>query len=122
MSAIERATAAWNGHLPTWVQKLAEACDATSQNQVANQIGYSPTYVSWVINNKCAERKIDETAVQQAVEGALMARIVNCPVLGEMRADICLKHQRAPYADTNHVRVRLYRACRNGCQNSRLED
>jgi len=99
-----------------WVDVLREACDCTSQKKVSQRIGYSATTVNQVLKGTY---KGDLTAVQQAVCGALMNKSVVCPVMGEMPGDVCLTHQRQPFAATNPMRVKLFKACRSGCPNYR---
>jgi hypothetical protein len=118
-SILERSRAAWGGTPPAWIEALALACDAATQNQVAQRIGYSPTVVSQTLSNVYVG---DLTAVQTAVEGALMGATVACPVLGSLGSDLCQQHQRAGFSSTNPLRIQLYRACRSGCAQSRLTD
>lgn len=118
-SILERARAAWGGTAPAWVEALALACDGSTQSQVAQRIGYSPTVVSQTLSN---QYNGDLTAVQTAVEGAFMGATVGCPVLGSLGADLCQQHQRAGFSSANPLRVQLYRACRSGCAHSRLTD
>lgn len=115
-SASGRARAAW-GDLPAWVEALARECDGTNQARAARRIGYSAAAVSQTLS---ATYKGDLNAVQRAVEGALMAATVACPVLGLLGTDLCQQHQRAPFSAANPLRIQLYRACRNGCAHSRL--
>lgn len=116
-SAQERARAAWRLAPPGWIEALALACDAATQNQIAQRIGYSPTVVSQTLSNRYMG---DLTAVQTAVEGALMGATVACPVLGSLGADLCQQHQRAGFSSANPLRIQLYRACRSGCAYARL--
>ena len=115
-TAAERALAAWGDQLPAWVQRLAEECDATSQAEVAGRLGYSPATLSYVLRNAY---KGDLAAVELAATGVLMAKTVQCPVLGDLRADDCLHHQREPWSPNNPTRIALYKACRGGCPNFR---
>lgn len=117
MTALARAKAAWGEAIPDWVTALAEACDRESQNAVAKRLDYSAAAVSTVIGNKYGGAL---TAVEQAVRGALMSATVACPVMGELPADACNSHQRAPWAPHNPQRIKFYRACRSGCPHSRL--
>lgn len=115
---VQMAQAAWSeSPLPEWLLTLAEACDRTSQADVAKQLRYSGTVVNQVLRRKYTG---SYAAVEQAVSGAFKAATVRCPVIGDIAAQACLEHQRAPFAGTNNIRVRLYRACRNGCTHSRL--
>lgn len=113
---LDRATAAWGASVPTWVEALARACDESSQSKVARRIGYSAATLSYVLN---ARYSGDLGAVEQAVKGALMAETVACPLVGSLAADTCLNHQKAPWAPHNPQRIAFYRACRDGCPNSR---
>ena len=115
-TAVARAVAAWGAALPRWVRRLAEECAATSQAKVAARLGYSPATVSYVLRNAY---RGDLVAVELAATGALMARTVRCPVLGDLRADDCLRHQREPWSPNNPTRIDLYKACRGGCPNFR---
>lgn len=116
MNAIERAQISWGDSLPDWVHVLAEACTTRSQAAVAAALGYSPTVINQVIGHKYPGHLDD---VRRAVEGALMGHTVHCPELGDMRADVCLRHQNAKFSASNHLRVRLFKACRSGCPHSK---
>lgn len=102
-----------------WIAILAEECERSSQATVARRLGYSPAVINQVLKRTY---KGDVNRVQAVVEGALMGRTVDCPVVGELPRNTCLDHQRAPFAATNAQRVRLYRACRSGCPHSRIEE
>lgn len=116
MSAFTtRLPADWPDGPPDWIVALAEACDRTSQRQAAEAIGYSASAVSTVLR---ARYPGDVGRVESAVRGAFMAATVDCPVLGEIPTTRCLHEQVQPYAATNHVRVRLYRACPS-CRHNR---
>ena len=117
MSSLIKASEAWGDKMPDWVHTLASCCDQSSQKSLSRQIGYSTTVVNQVIGNKYPG---DLSAVKQSVEGALMGHTVDCPELGEMKANICLENQSRKFSSTNHIRIRLYKACRNGCPHSRL--
>ncbi len=117
MNNLDKAIQAWGDMIPEWVHIFAGACDSASQKKVADQLGYSPTVINQVIGNKYPG---DLSAVKTAVEGALMGYTVDCPELGEMKANVCLAHQGRKFTPTNHMRVRLYKACRSGCPHSRI--
>jgi hypothetical protein len=116
--AMITATANWKV-MPDWVFVLAEACDRTSQNTVAKRLKYSGSVVSSILNNNY---KGKSEAVEQAVRGVLMAEVLDCPVLGELRKNLCLEHQKRAqnFAATSTLRVRMYQSCRGGCMHSRL--
>lgn len=117
--AVDTARVAWAelGGCPDWIITLAEECDRTSQRQVAVRIGYSAGAVNQVL---AAKYKAPLGRIEQAVRGAYLSAVVNCPVSGEIAADRCLEIQRQPWAATNPQRVRLYTACRSGCAHSRI--
>ncbi|HEY4294545.1 hypothetical protein [Luteibacter sp.] len=91
-----------------WITVLREACKASTQAAVARQISYSPTVVNQVLKGNYGG---DLSAVQKAVEGALMGLMVECPVIGELPRNRCLEYQRRGFAATNPMRVQLANAC-----------
>lgn len=100
-----------------WLEALRRECRRSSQARAAARIGYSAAVVNQVLKGTYNG---DLQRVQLAVEGALLGATVECPVLGEMRRDVCLGHQGREFAATSPLRVRLYHACRNGCPHSRV--
>jgi len=111
-TALDRAMKGWPQGLPDWVRVLAENCDLSSQSKAAKRLGYSAATVSLVLAGTYSG---DIAKVEMAVRGAYLAALVACPVLGDIPANDCLSHQRAPFAPTNHVRVALYRSCHGAC-------
>ena len=101
-----------------WFKVLSEACKGTSQVAVARKIGYSAAVVNAVLKGSYQG---DLKRVQRAIEGALMAAVVDCPIVGEIPQQRCIEHQRAPFAATSAARVQLYHACRGGCTHSLIE-
>lgn len=91
-----------------WITVLREHRDTYGNGPTAGKIGYSPTVVSQVLNDKYPG---DLTAIKKAVEGGLMGMTVVCPVIGDLARNVCLEYQRRPFAATNHLRVQLSRAC-----------
>lgn len=118
-AAIQSVRTAWGNDVPEWIKALAKECDETSQKRVAGRIGYSAAVVNQVLKRTY---KGSWNAVEEAVRGALLEKRVSCPVLDELLANRCLQIQRQPFAATNAQRVRLYRACRNGCPHSRIKE
>jgi hypothetical protein len=103
-----------------WIAVLRDACEQRGQKRVAAEVGYSPAVISRVLKGNYTGRA---DLVKERVESVLIGdRTVTCPVLGEIAWHECLDTQRLPFAATNAQRVRLYRACRSGCPNSRLEE
>ncbi|WP_435100793.1 helix-turn-helix domain-containing protein [Arhodomonas sp. AD133] len=102
-----------------WVAALRAACERRSQTKVARDLGYSPAVISQCLRGTY---RGNVSRVREAVEGALMGHTVDCPVLGELPRDACLRHQEREFAATNPARVQLYYACRSGCPHSRLPE
>ena len=119
MSNLEKARAAWGIPTPDWIESLAAECDKpkSSQRKVAARIGYSAGAVNGVINKNWPASTV---AIEQAVRDAFMATTVVCPAQGEIGSDVCLANQARPFSSTNNMWVRLFRACRDGCQHSRI--
>lgn len=79
VTSLAKAQIAWGENLPDWVEVLANANDATSQNKVAERLGISGAQVSQIIG-----RKYDGVydKAEQAVRSLLMSEVVKCPVIG----------------------------------------
>jgi len=105
------------GTAPDWIEELARLADAAGLKGAARRVGYSPSTLSSVLS---ATYRGDMGRVEEQVRGALMRVTVECPVLGEIGRDQCLDWQKRPFAATNAVRTRVYRACRAGCPHSLL--
>lgn len=120
-TALAKALAAWGETLPNWVRELAVQCDqAASMNKVAGRLGLrSKAVVSLIVRNKWTN---DTARIEEAVRQAYLAGTVICPVLGEIALAECEANQARPFSAANNMRVRLYRACRDGCHHSRLTD
>lgn len=111
-SKIDIARAAWGAELPDWVEAMAAACDDSSQNAVAKRLELSAAAVSTVIKRTYQAR--DYSNIEQVVRGVLMAETLDCPALGELQKDKCLrwrKRAKEP-VPSNPLRRRMYRACR----------
>lgn len=113
---LDQVTEYWGSHPPDWVIALARACDEANQAKAAPRTGYSAGAINQVIRNRY---KGDLKAVEKAVRGAFMNLDVACPVLGQIPANECHSNQRKPYANTNPLRLTLYRACRAGCPHAK---
>lgn len=115
---LELARASWADELPLWIDLLARECDHRSQAAVSKQMRYSPPVINQVIARKYPGSL---KAVESAFKGAFMDAKVECPVVGTIAMHVCAEHQRAPFAMTNPMRTRLYRACRGGCPHSLIK-
>lgn len=112
------ARACWGPALPDWVEALAEAADRTSQTAVAERLGVSGSAVNMVLRKRYAA---DTRRIEQRVRGVLLSATVECPVLGDLAADLCLEWQKKAelFHDTSSLRRRMFRACR-ACPRSRF--
>lgn len=99
---------AWHGAPPDWIVILAEQCDLQGQAKVALRCGVGTSTINEVVRNKYKGR-VDKVAAR--VHGAFMGATVDCPVLGELATDMCLKNQKRPFSAANPTRVALHRAC-----------
>ncbi|PKG74212.1 transcriptional regulator [Shewanella sp. GutCb] len=99
-----------------WQHILKEQAAAHGQEHVGKELGVSKTVVSQLINDKYPG---DLKRMQKLVEGAYMNRMVHCPILGDIALHQCDKHQ-GNTSTSNPIRLRLYRACRSGCDHSVL--
>lgn len=122
--SVENMRAAWGEDAPDWIDILAVECDRASQRKVAEIVGYSAAAISNVLKKRYGidGRGGDLGAVEQAVRGAFMNAVLDCPELGEMSTHACLDWQKKArtFANVNPLRVRMYRACRQ-CPHSRFE-
>lgn len=119
MSAIDTAIEYYGQDLPDWIRVMAEQVDATNQKTVSDRINYSPAVVSQALKGQYAGN-VDN--VRKAVLGAFAGATVNCPVLGDLPQQECLRWQRTPFSSSNPMRVRLYRACHNTCPHRHKEN
>ena len=110
MAALSKAQEAWGENMPDWIEVLAQACDATSQNQVARRIERSAALVSNVLAQKYTG---DMAAVEDLVRGVFMKQTVTCPVLGELGLQTCRKWRgrAGRFQNVNSQYVTMYRAC-----------
>lgn len=111
------ARSGWGEALPDWIMTLARECDASTATAVARRLGYSVAVVSAMVRGNY---KGDPGAVEARVRGAYMGEIVECPVLGEIARDRCMREQACRHTGTSALRTKLRRACRGGCPHSRL--
>lgn len=99
-----------------WLEVLREQVAAHGQRSVAEKLGVSNTVVSQVVNEKYPG---DMARIQSLVESVYLSKSVLCPVLGEIAWHTCQMHQRNTQTG-NPTKLRMYRACRSGCENSDL--
>lgn len=115
VSFAEKAAAAW-GDVPDWLHELCAVADQVGLGGAEKRLGsYSRSAISTVISRKYQG---DYGRFEDMVRGALMAKTVDCPVLGEIGRDTCLIEQKAPFRATSAFRVQLFHACKS-CINRR---
>ena len=116
LTALDIARAAWGDPLPDWIDVLARKCLEMPQARVAARIGYSPAVVSQLLRQRY---KGNLAAVEDAVRGAWMGATVSCPIIGQMRTDVCRDWQRKSreFVPTNTNRARMFWACADCPQN-----
>jgi len=83
---LEKARRCWGADVPDWIEGMARACMASSQNKVAKRMGYSGSLVSSVLANRYAG---DMTRVEEVYRGAFERAVVDCPALGDLAMDRC---------------------------------
>jgi hypothetical protein len=121
MSASETARAAWGDELPEWVSDLARECEATSQNKVAGQMGYSSSLISQLLHRKYPG---DLAAIREIFVSVFQQELITCPALGDIPALDCRewREKAKAFVNTSNFRARMFRACnrcpRNGKEKS----
>jgi hypothetical protein len=104
---LDRATANWVA-VPDWITALADACDASSQGQVAKRLGVSPARVNQTLGNRYEG---DLEKLEILVRGALMSETVPCPVVGDLPKNVCIEYYSRPAIGGNALRLALEKAC-----------
>lgn len=106
------------GKQPDWLSALIKQCETQSLSAISKQTGLSKSVISQVTNGKYPG---DLLRVQDVIEGVYLSKTVECPVLGNISKDKCLAFQVKPLVTGNPQNIKIYRACRSGCPNSKLE-
>jgi len=114
-SFTQKAISAHGEDCDLWIKALAEECDKLGTvRPVAARIGYSHSAVSAVINGSYPGSL---AKIQTAVTSCLMGNEVTCPVMGKIPSEKCLRIQRrTTLMSSDPTAVKLWRACRSGCQ------
>ena len=84
------------------------------QGETARRLGCSGSAISQILSGSY---KASPDAILQKVEETFGATMTDCPVLGKISLGRCAQERKKPFAATNPVRVRLYRACKECDQN-----
>lgn len=112
MTKLEIAQATWGAKLPDWIEVLAKACDASSQNKVAAKTGISASAISQITRNNYPH---DTSNIEEVLRGRLMSEKVLCPGFGPIEKHVCRKwRHRAdePLDPINSQYVQMHRMCR----------
>lgn len=80
-----------------------------TQAAVAEQLGRSAATVNQALKGKY---RGDIADLEQRIRGVLLNLTVECPVLRQISAKVCLDEQNRPLVFSNPLRVRLHRACK----------
>ncbi|WP_087022479.1 helix-turn-helix domain-containing protein [Thaumasiovibrio subtropicus] len=102
-----------------WKEALRQELEHSgkSLNALAKELNVSSSKLSQVVRGIYPGKDDD---LKLAVMGKLMRQTVTCPVKGAIPINVCDAYQKQPFSSANRERVRLYRACRNGCPYSSL--
>lgn len=109
---VQIAKEHWGEDIPDWVIRLAEECEATSQNKVAAKTKISTAAISQSLRAKYPGNM---RPIEDVVRGIFMSGTVECPALGNVEAHVCrdwLKKAKKFKASNAH-RVRMHNACNN---------
>jgi hypothetical protein len=111
VSSVAKVRKSWGESAPDWMLQLAESCDETSQRHVAGQLGVSAALISNALANKYgADLRSFETKVRAIL---IDSETRDCPVLHEISAAECFRHQRARFSTASPQAVRLFTACKS---------
>ena len=112
-SVMDVVRAAWGDPPPDWIETLALECMRTSQAKVAKALDVSNAAVSQVLRAKYAG---STARMEERVRGVYLDGKVDCPALGDLPVNECLKHRdRAKaFEMAGPTRALMYRAC-NRC-------
>ncbi len=108
-----KAPAAWGDAIPDWVETLAAKLDQLGVAEVVRATGYKQSALSAVISNTYKART---TTIEQAVRGAYMGLIVDCPTQGQIGREACLRTQGIKRRPVNSFEADQQVACRQ-CPN-----
>lgn len=100
--------------MSAWLKLLGNECEKSSLRAVGARIGYSSATISMVLKGTY---KGDIKAVERAVNIKLGNDFIDCPMLGNITADICTGHQTKPFSSSSSFRIKMFKACRE-CPNN----
>lgn len=94
--------------LPDSLQLLREACEETSQAEVARKLGYCPSAINQVLKGTYPAPQNILAKVEKEYR---RSATINCPILGPITPGKCIENRNRPFAATNPTRVALFRRC-----------
>ena len=97
------------------MQILREKVEEIGQAETARRLKVSASAVSQLLHGKYGAAP---DGIFQRVIEVFGGISVDCPVLGEISLAECSEEKKRPFAASNHLRVKLFRACRE-CKESR---
>lgn len=109
-SALDRARAGWGDAMPSFVHRIALACDLSSQAVMADALGISRTALSQVISNKYPGTPKGLPDRVDALCPPLPS--VECPIMGRIGSKLCDETRALAYCATNSKHINQFRACR----------
>lgn len=87
-----RVIQSWGETAPDWMLLLADACDASSQRQIAERLGRSSGYVNRLL---FADYTGDLVEAEKIVRAHLQAEKIACPALAAaISQEQCLHYRR----------------------------
>ncbi|CCN69754.1 hypothetical protein [Vibrio nigripulchritudo] len=105
----------------TWLDAIKDEIQKPNKSQriVAQELGISPSKLSQTLRGIYPGSTED---IRVKAEGLYMTKRVYCPALNrEILVNECAENQKKPFSSANRERIKLYKACRSGCQHSELE-
>jgi hypothetical protein len=116
---VDKMRRAWGGAAPAWVVAMAEECQASSQNRVAEKMGWSAATISMVLNSAYSG---DLAAVEEGFKGAFEGALVHCPALGGLTSQACREWRKRSrkFTVSNTLGATMFRAC-NACPRNEKE-
>lgn len=92
------------------IELLESAVAESSQAEVARRIGRSAAAINQVLKGTYAG---NPEAILELIAAEYGGDTVDCPVMGEVALAQCIESRNRPFAATNPMRVRLFKACHN---------
>lgn len=105
----------------TWLDAINEEIKKPNKSQriVAQELGISPSKLSQTLRGIYPGSTDD---IQVKAEGLYMTKKVYCPALNrDILVNECAENQQKPFSSANRERIKLFKACRSGCEHSQLE-